>query len=153
MAKEIAKKLIAELQTNEELKAQVEGITDPEELAKKAIEAGYDVTADELVEAEKEFRKELAEKSDAQAKKLSVDELENVAGGDANGCWEGEIAPDGHEMGCDICYHGYDWSKEHNIWCSQDWYCARVFVCWGNFSPDTQYCEREFMCFRNDRRP
>ena len=141
MAKENAKNLITELQTNEELKAQVEGITDPEELAKKAIEAGYDVTADELVEAEKEFRKELAEKSDAQAKKLSVDELENVAGGDANGGWEGEIAPDGHEMGCHICYHGYDWSKEHNIWCGRDWYCTGNFVCQSNYFEDPLYCD------------
>ena len=44
MSKESAKKLISELQTNEELKAKIAGITDPAELTKKAVEAGYDVT-------------------------------------------------------------------------------------------------------------
>jgi len=44
MSKETARKLIAELQTSEELRAKIEGITDPEALAKKAVEAGYDVT-------------------------------------------------------------------------------------------------------------
>jgi len=44
MSKETAKKLIAELQTNEDLKAKVAGITDPTELLKIANEAGYDVT-------------------------------------------------------------------------------------------------------------
>ena len=64
MSKEIAKNLIAELQTNEELKSKVEGITDPEELAKKAVEEGYEVTVDELVEAEREYKSELADKND-----------------------------------------------------------------------------------------
>ncbi|MBR5091570.1 MAG: Nif11-like leader peptide family natural product precursor, partial [Ruminiclostridium sp.] len=77
MSKEIAKKLISELQTNEQLKAKVEGITDKEELVKKAVEAGYDVTLDELIEAEKEFRKETAEKNDAEAKKISLDDLDS----------------------------------------------------------------------------
>ena len=149
MAKENAKELIAELQTNEELKAQVEGITDPEELAKKAIEAGYDVTTAELVEAEKEFRKELAEKSDAQAKKLSVDELESVAGGDENTWWQGELAPDGHEMGCAMSYHGYDWSKEHNIWCGYVFYCTREWSCSDNYSHSWDYCESAWMCHGN----
>ena len=44
MSKEIAKKLIAELQTNAELKAKIAGITDPAEMVKKACrryERGY----------------------------------------------------------------------------------------------------------------
>ena len=83
MSKEIAKKLIAELQTNEDLKAKIAGITDPAEMAKKSVEAGYDVTLAELVEAEKEYRAETAKKSD----ELSADELEGAAGG---GFWHGE---------------------------------------------------------------
>ncbi len=53
MSKETAKKLIAELQTNEELKAKVNGITDPGQLVKAAVDAGYYVTLDEVAEAEK----------------------------------------------------------------------------------------------------
>ena len=56
MSKDTAKKLIAELQTNEELKAKVHGISDPALLAKSAVDAGYDVTVEELIGAEKEFR-------------------------------------------------------------------------------------------------
>lgn len=67
MSKETAKKLIAELQTNDELKAKVQGITDPVQLVKAAVEAGFDVTAEEMTEAEKEFRAEQVRKT-----KLSV---------------------------------------------------------------------------------
>ncbi|MBR5091568.1 MAG: Nif11-like leader peptide family RiPP precursor [Ruminiclostridium sp.] len=120
MSKETAKNLITELQTNKELKAKVEGITDPAELVKKAVEAGYDVTVDELIEAEKEFRKETAEKNDVQAKKLSVDELDAVAGGSV---WRDEEASDGHELGCIICYHDYNYQKETGEWCKEKHYC------------------------------
>ena len=40
MSKETAKKLIAEMQTNEELKAKTAGITDKDALVKMAVEAG-----------------------------------------------------------------------------------------------------------------
>ena len=110
MSKESAKKLISELQTNEELKAKIAGITDIAELTKKAVEAGYDVTEVELIEAEKEQRAAQAAKTDD---KLSLDDLEAAAGG-----------PDGHEMGCAACYHHYDWQEENGIWCSKSWYCS-----------------------------
>ena len=90
------------------------------------------MTADELIEAEKEFRKELAEKNDAQAKKISLDDLDSVAGGT---CWEGEDAPDGHEMGCNVCYHYYDYSKETGNWCKNKYFCItgninKALVCY-----------------------
>ena len=59
------------------------------------VDAGYDVTAGEMIEAEKDFRAEKAKKT-----KLSVDELDAVAGG---AIWDGEDAPDGHEM--DVLHH------------------------------------------------
>ena len=64
MSKETAKKLIAELQTNKKLQAKIEGINDPEELVKKAVEAGYDVTAEDLEVAEKKMKAEIAVKND-----------------------------------------------------------------------------------------
>ena len=115
MSKETAKKLIAELQTNDELKAKVQGITDPAELAEKAVEMGYDTTLDELIEAEKEFRAEKAKKT-----KLSADELDAVAGG---AVWRGEKAPDGHELGCLASYHQYIYHKYYNKWCKSEYYC------------------------------
>ena len=122
MSKESAKKLIAELQTNEELKAKIEGITDIAELTKKAVEAGYDVTEEELIEAESEFRKETAEKTD---EKLSMDDLEGAAGGHF---WKSENAPDGHEMGCAVCYHLKGWSEETGIWCFRFHWCDSDYI-------------------------
>ena len=78
------------------------------------------MTAHELIEAEKEFRKETAEKNEAQAEKLSLDDLDAVAGGDRG---DGEDAPDGHEMGCSWSYHGVQWQVEHDVWCSTSYYC------------------------------
>ena len=118
MSKETAKKLIAELQTNEELKAKTAGITDKDELVKMAVEAGYDVTLEEMTEAEKEFRAEMAKKSD----ELSAEELEGAAGG---GGWSSEEDPDGNEYGCAICNLGYDDQKEYGDWCKQSHYCDK----------------------------
>ena len=119
MSKETAKKLIAELETNAELKAKVSGITDAAELLKIANESGYDVTMEELTEAEREYKRDKAAETD---EKLSFDDLEGVAGG---GLWTGDDAPDGHEMGCAISYHGTDWQIENNIWCLKHWYCQK----------------------------
>ena len=125
MSKESAKKLIIELQTNETLKAKVNGITDPEQLLKIAVDAGYDVTAEELIEADRERRAEQAKNTD---EKLSLDDLEGVAGGVLG---DGDDAPDGHEMGCAISYHVRAWSEENNVWCSNYYYgknCEMQFM-------------------------
>ncbi len=116
MSKETAKKLIAELETNAELKAKVSGITDAAQLVKIAVDAGYDVTAEELIEADREHRAEQAKNTD---EKLSLDDLEGAAGGRT---WEGEDASDGHEMGCTACYHGKSYSEENNEWCQKIYY-------------------------------
>ena len=124
MSKESAKKLISELQTNEELKAKIAGITDPAELTKKAVEAGYDVTEAELIEAEKEQRAAQAAKTD---EKLSLDDLEAAAGGEL---WEGETAPDGHEMGCMVSFHGKEYQRTNNIPCHNEYYCSVAHWDW-----------------------
>ena len=118
MSKEIAKKLMAELGTNEELRAKVKGVTDTEELLKIAVEAGYDVTMEELIEAEHELKREKAAETDD---KLSFDEIEEVAGGRY---LSGNLAPDGHEMGCVISYHHSGYSRDNDQWCSSNYYCS-----------------------------
>ena len=130
MSKEIAKKLIAELQTNEELKAKIAGIEDKDELVKIAVQNGYDVTVEEMLEAEREFKEQIAQKTDAQSVELSADELETAAGG---AHWQGENAPDGKELGCEICNYKYDEMKEKNYWCKNDWYCNGTR---GKYEPD-----------------
>ncbi len=128
MSKETAKKLIAELQTNNELKAKIKDISDPAELAAKAVEMGYDVTLDELVEAEKKFKTEKAKKT-----RLSVEELETVAGGMV---WQGEDAPDGHEMGCAVSYHDYYYQKDTGTWCKDNYYCDQNSQEYDPYKPD-----------------
>ena len=113
MSKDIAKKLIAELQTNTELKAKIAGIEDKDELVKIAVQNGYDVTLEEMTEAEKEFRAELAAKSDRISDELTAEELAAAAGGLGK-----NDAPDGHELFCGMCYHDYDYSEKNDVWCT-----------------------------------
>lgn len=120
MSKETAKKLIAELQTNEELKAKIAGITDPAEMVKTAVQNGYDVTVEEMIEAEREYRAETAKKAD----ELSADELEGAAGGT---WWFNDKNKDGKEFACGYCELDYDYQKKHNEWCKEDYWCADKF--------------------------
>ena len=119
MSKETAKKLIAEMQTSEELKAKIAGITDKDELVKMANEAGFDVTIEEMIEAEHEYRAELAAKND----ELTADELEAAAGGKY---WQGEERADGKEYGCATCNLGYDSQRDSGDWCKKTYYCSAV---------------------------
>lgn len=48
------------------------------------MQAGYDITLEEMLEAEKEYRAVLAAKTD----ELTADELEAAAGGDKKPCAE-----------------------------------------------------------------
>ena len=118
MSKETAKKLIAELQTNTELQAKIADIAEPADMVKAAVDAGYDVTLEEMLAAEKEYKAELAQKTD----ELSAEELEGAAGG---GVWASEEDPDGNEYGCAICNLGYDDQKEYGDWCKKSHYCDK----------------------------
>ena len=120
MSKETAKKLIAEMQTSEELKAKIAGITDKDELVKMAVEAGYDVTLEELTQAEHEYRAEQAAKTD----ELTADELEAAAGGKL---WQGEENPEGKEYGCAACNLKYDDQKKSGDWCRSSYYCESEY--------------------------
>ena len=112
MSKDVAKKLIAELQTNEELKAKIAGIEDKDELVKIAVQNGYDVTLEEMLEAEREFKEQIAQKTDAQSVELSADELETAAGGATY-----DDASDGHELFCSLSFHDMEFSIDNNEWC------------------------------------
>ena len=115
MSKETARKLITELQTNEELKLQTSVFTDKKELVRKLNDSGYDVTLDELIEADHEYRQETAGKTDAASTELSLEELETVSGGEF---WVNDDGKDGHELFCLSSYHGWDYSREKNDWCT-----------------------------------
>jgi len=121
MSKETAKKLIAELQTNEELKAKIAGIEDKDELVKIAVQNGYDITLEEMIESEKEYRAELASKTD----ELSADELEAAAGGSI---WHSEYSKDGKELKCLSCNLDEDYQRRTGEYCKHKHYCAETNV-------------------------
>ena len=120
MSKETAKKLIAELQTNEEIKAKIAGITDPAEIVKKAVEAGYDVTFEELTEAEREYKAEMAKRAD----ELSADELEGAAGGIL---WSSEENKDGKEFNCIYCNLSEEYQVDNKEWCNKVYTCEQNY--------------------------
>ena len=122
MALDNAKKFIEDLQNDEKLKASFADITAPEDIVRIASSAGYDFDEEELQAAEKECRQALAVKADEAMKELSSSELDGIAGGG----WFGvETAPDGHDMGCLVTYHGEDWSNENDTWCDDAYFCNR----------------------------
>ena len=126
MSKETAKKLIAEYQTNEELKAKVAGITDRDELLKIANAEGYDVTQEEFEQAEREFKRERAKETD---EKLSFDDLEAVAGGF---CGANEDYVDGHEIGCNKCYYTWEQYAKKGITCVSEHYTQKDLDEWNH---------------------
>ena len=120
MSKETAKKLIAELQENEEIKAKIAGITDPAEMVKKAVEAGYDITLEELTEAEREYKAEMAKRAD----ELSADELEGAAGGIF---WSSEENKDGKEFNCIYCNLNEEYQVDNKEWCNKVYTCEQNY--------------------------
>ena len=115
MALEQAKEFLDKLISNDEMKETFSQIN-PADAPERAKEMGYHFTLEELETAEKEVR----EKDRTDPEQLNANDLDSMAGG---GFWQGEDAPDGHEMGCVVTYHRYNWQKENNIWCNSAYYC------------------------------
>ena len=92
-----------------------------------AKEKGFDLTPANLENYLRETVAARKEKTEAQAEKvvkLADSDLEKAAGG---ALWDGEDAPDGHELGCLIFYHGVDWQREHDYWCDTMYYCSETY--------------------------
>ena len=71
---------------------------------------------------------ELRKASGADVEELDEADMDRAAGG---GCWNGEDAPDGHEMGCHIFYHDNDYSQKTGNFCKQVYFVkgCRSFGC------------------------
>lgn len=115
MGAENAKSFLKMAEGDEKLRKRL-GEKTPEQAAAAAAELGFELTADELLSAEAELRSEMA----AKPVKLSLEDMDNVAGGIL---WDYEDAPDGHEMGCIITYHSRSWCHENKTWCRTGYYC------------------------------
>ena len=138
MALEKAKEFLKNAMTDESLRRKIASMQ-PDEIAAVAEEAGFEVTADELEKAEHDLRRGLEDGE--KPVELDKDELDKIAGGEY---WEGDDAPDGHEMGCYIFYHRIDYAKETGIECTNHYYgkldgCSKIdkTVYW------TIYCKNE----------
>ncbi len=123
MANNTAMEFMKKILSDEALKASLEGKT-PDETAAAAAELGFAVTGEELLAAEQELRKA----SGADVEELDEADMDRAAGG---GCWNGEDAPDGHEMGCHIFYHDNDYSQKTGNFCKQVYFVkgCRSFGC------------------------
>ena len=67
---------------------------------------------------------------------MPPERLDKVVGGMFG---DGETAPDGHELGCMLSWHGNDWQEEHKIYCQKQNLCDHHFhvcLCTSNRSHD-----------------
>ena len=119
MANNTAVAFLEKVISDKALKARVTNI---DQAVAVAAELGFTVTREELLAAEQELRAE----SGADVEELDEAEMDLAAGG-AN--WEGEDAPDGHEMGCRLFYHEYSYSKETGNWCQGKFYHQPTNLC------------------------
>jgi predicted ribosomally synthesized peptide with nif11-like leader len=118
MSKNAAMDFINELRTNVELYDNSLHVSSVDEMVEIAQKAGFDVTAEDLAEAEREARRLLSDESDKAADMvtLSSEELSDVSGG---AFFLGEDASDGHEMGCFLSYHHDRFTES----CVSNYYC------------------------------
>ena len=119
MGAENAKSFLKMDEGDEELRKRL-GEKTPEQAAAAAAELGFELTADELLAAEAELRSEMA----AKPVELSPEDMDRAAGGI---WWYSEDAPDGHELGCVITYHGKGWARENKVWCKDNYFCYAHF--------------------------
>ena len=104
--------------------ADVEGII--RYFAEAAKRLGFDLTEEEIREGFKEVEEQRRKRTAAvtdEIENLPDNEVESAAGGML---WNGEDAPDGHEMGCMLTYHGRDWQIMNHVWCEKSYYCNMV---------------------------
>ena len=121
MNKENAKIFLEQVMKDEALRARIAD-KEPADVVEIAKELGFDVTADDLAQAERALRN--ASGTAEAPVELAPGEMDMVVGGSA---FLGEDAPDGHEMGCIAFYHHYNYQLENNIWCKRSYYCKGVY--------------------------
>ena len=124
MALENAKRFLEQVMKDKALRARV-AEKEAGEVVAIAKELGFDVTAEELMQAEQAL-KNAAGNAETPVE-LNADDMDKVVGGMA---FFGEDAPDGHEMGCFISWYGDQWQEKNGIYCGKMNLCDRQFhVC------------------------
>ena len=130
MATEKVMELLDAIRTDPKAKEMLKGTAKPksdEEMirlcAELAPSLGFDVTEDEIRAGVEAIKQERMKKTAADIQALSDEDAEKIAGGREDLFRTGEDAPDGHEMGCFATYHNWRWSRDHDYWCTYDYYC------------------------------
>jgi predicted ribosomally synthesized peptide with nif11-like leader len=124
MAKEKAVEFLKMLEGDEKLHSRIQEKT-PAEVAETARGLSFDFTEEELNAAVAEMKAERARQKEPVS--LPAESLDRVVGGMFG---EGETAPDGHELGCLLSWHGNDWQEEHKVYCHKESLCDHHFyVC------------------------
>ena len=124
MAKKQAIEFLKLLDTDDALQEQLQEKT-PKEAAEIARGLSFDFTEDELKQAIAVLKAERAKQNEPEM--LTPESLDTAVGGMF---WDGETAPDGHEMGCFISWHGDRWQEKNGIYCGKMNLCDRQFhVC------------------------
>ena len=119
MSKQEAQRLLQDVLADEDLLVQLQERS-IEEAAEVARGLGYDATAQEIAAEFEEYRNA---KADAEPVELLEEELDQVAGGGTGILGDLEEAPDGHDMGCVLPWHGKSWARENKTWCRRNYYC------------------------------
>ena len=133
MAKENAVEFLKMLEGDSGLHEQVREKS-PAEVAEIARGLSFDFSEEELNEAVDELRELRARQNEPVS--MPPERLDKVVGGMFG---DGETAPDGHELGCMLSWHGNDWQEEHKIYCQKQNLCDHHFhvcLCTSNRSHD-----------------
>lgn len=133
MANNAAIEFLKKVFTDEMLEARLHE-KGPGEAVAVAAEMGIEVTEEELLAAEQMLRKG----SGPNVEELDEADMDLVAGGAR---WQGDDAPDGHEMGCERFFYGYETCKEKGYWCTREYY--RISNCKEtNIMTDAALCRK-----------
>ena len=120
MSVESARSFLEKAMHDETIMAEIRK-REPEAIPALAGDMGFDATLEELEAAADECCRTAGE----TPQELAPEEIDVMAGGTL---WGGEDAPDGHEMGSALTYHHAGWSKENDMWCSRNFYCASSYL-------------------------
>ena len=124
MAKKQAIEFLKLLDTDEALQEKLREKT-PKEAAEVARGLSFDVTEDELTQAAAALKAERANPGGLE--KLTLEKLDTAVGGMF---WDGELAPDGYEVGCLLSWYGDQWQEKNGIYCGKMNLCNKQFhVC------------------------
>ena len=131
MAIEKVKELLKALKTDPKAKELLKDVLEPRSeedmirlCAEIAPKLGFDITADEIRAGVAALAQDRRDRTAADVHKLSDEDVSQAEGG---ALWHNEDAPDGHEYGCVVFYHGEEWQIQNGYSCNMNHLCPVEF--------------------------